>query len=236
MATESAGSIRAMNRERITAAILELAREQIASSGANSLSVRAIARELGMASSAIYRYFPSRDELLTKLIVDSYDSLGEQAEIAEVRVSREDRAGRFRAICHAVRQWALANPHEYFLIYGTPVPGYKAPEDTIAPAARVAELMIALMIEASLEHNSRKQSGNENQALHRALVPIRSLIPDEVSDKQLALGLSVFSALFGAISLELGGQLHNVITDTKTSRTAYFDNQVDIWLTSLGWD
>lgn len=236
MATESAGSIRAMNRERITAAILELAREQIASSGANSLSVRAIARELGMASSAIYRYFPSRDELLTKLIVDSYDSLGEQAEIAEVRVSREDRAGRFRAICHAVRQWALANPHEYFLIYGTPVPGYKAPEDTIAPAARVAELMIALMIEASLEHNSRKQSGNENQALHRSLVPIRSLIPDEVSDEQLALGLSVFSALFGAISLELGGQLHNVITDTKTSRTAYFDNQVDIWLTSLGWD
>ena len=235
MSKNQAGSIRALNRERITAAILEAARGQIATVGASGLSVRAIARELGMASSAVYRYFPSRDTLLTKLIVDSYDSLGAAVEAAEARVARDDPRGRFRAICRAVRSWALANQHEYFLIYGTPVPGYRAPEDTIAPATRVAALMINLLVEGSSEGSTAASRSEVSTALHRALSPMRASVPPEVSDAQMAAGLSIFSAIFGAVSFELGGQLHNVIREAETSRAAYFDAQIDGWLTSLGW-
>ena len=111
----------------ITAEILTAARRHLASEGAPSLSLRAIARELGMTSSAIYRYVASRDDLLTWLIVDAYNSLGAACEFAEAEVEREDLFGRFRATCEAVRAVGDRNPHEWALIYGSPVPGYVAP-------------------------------------------------------------------------------------------------------------
>ena len=91
-----------------------------------------------MVSSAVYRYFPSRDDLLTALIIDAYDAVGERAEAAE-RASRNRGAdARWLSVCEAVRAWALADPHEYALIFGSPVPGYAAPEATIAPASITA--------------------------------------------------------------------------------------------------
>ena len=95
-------------RAEITREILDAARGYLATDGAPALSLRAIARDLGMASSALYRYFKSRDELLTRLIIDAYDSLGAAAEASEAAIDRADLAGRFTAICHAVRTWALA--------------------------------------------------------------------------------------------------------------------------------
>ena len=89
-----------------------------------------------MASSAIYRYFPSRDDLLTALIIDGYNAVGEAVENADAAVPREDHGGRWLAVCHAVRDWALAHPHEYALLYGSPVPGYQAPADTVPAAIR----------------------------------------------------------------------------------------------------
>jgi AcrR family transcriptional regulator len=109
-------------RTEITQEILDAARGYLATDGAPALSLRAIARDLGMASSALYRYFDSRDALLTRLIIDAYDSLGAAAEASESVVDRADLTGRLTAICHAVRAWALAHPNEYTLIYGSPVP------------------------------------------------------------------------------------------------------------------
>ena len=102
-----------------------------------------------MASSALYRYFKSRDELLTRLIIDAYDSLGAAAEASEAAVDRNDLAGRFTAICEAVRAWALAHPNEYALIYGSPVPGYVAPADTVPPATRVTALLLRIIVDAA---------------------------------------------------------------------------------------
>ena len=91
-----------------------------------------------MVSSAIYRYFPSRDDLLTTLIIDGYNAVGAAVEKAEAACPPEDYADRWLAGCRAVRDWALAHPHEYALVYGSPVPGYQAPEHTIGPASRAA--------------------------------------------------------------------------------------------------
>src|SRR6185437_16774203 len=115
-------------RAQLTREIKEEARRQLAAGGAQQLSLRAVARELGMVSSALYRYFPSRDELLTALIIDAYDALAAAAEAASAEPP--DARGRWRAACGAVRNWARAHPHEYALIYGSPVPGYQAPQAT----------------------------------------------------------------------------------------------------------
>src|SRR5688500_19893216 len=123
MTDRPAPSIRARVRAEMIDEIKVIARRHLAADGAN-LSLRAVARDLGVVSSAVYRYFASRDELLTALILDAYDSLGEAAETADAQVGRGDLRGRWLAVCRAVRAWALAQPHQYALIYGTPVPGY----------------------------------------------------------------------------------------------------------------
>src|SRR5262245_424878 len=117
---ERAATLRARVRAEMTEEIKQSARQQLAADGAN-LSLRAIARDLGMVSSALYRYFASRDDLLTALIIDAYNALGEATEQGEARVPREDLAGRWLAAGHAIRDWAVAHPHEYALIYGSPV-------------------------------------------------------------------------------------------------------------------
>ena len=101
---------RERTRAEITRQILDAARRHLATGGASGLSLRAIARELGASSSAVYRYVASRDDLLTRLIVAAYDALGAAAETAEAAVARDDLACRWSAACGAVRAWALANP------------------------------------------------------------------------------------------------------------------------------
>src|SRR5262245_50006409 len=139
-----AQTLRARIRAEMIEEIKSTARRHLAVDGAN-LSLRAVARDLGMVSSATYRYFASRDELLTALILDAYNSLGEAAEQAEAAVARTDLLGRWLATCRSVRDWGRENPHEYGLIYGSPVPGYAAPQDTVAPASRVPLLFVAIL-------------------------------------------------------------------------------------------
>src|SRR5204863_3789612 len=118
----TAGSIRARVRAELVDEIKAVARRHLAADGAN-LSLRAVARDMGMVSSALYRYFASRDDLLTALIIDAYDAMGEAAERADASVTeRTDLTGRWQAICRGVRAWALAHPAEYALLFGTPVP------------------------------------------------------------------------------------------------------------------
>jgi AcrR family transcriptional regulator len=146
-------------RAELTREIKEEARRQVAAEGAQRLSLRAVARQLGMVSSAVYRYFPSRDSLLTALIIDAYDALGAAVESADSGQPRSDLRGRWRAICHSVRDWAVARPHEYALIYGSPVPGYRAPQDTIAPASRAGLVLGHLLTDAWASRAIRGANG-----------------------------------------------------------------------------
>ncbi|HEY5170592.1 MAG TPA: TetR/AcrR family transcriptional regulator, partial [Acidimicrobiia bacterium] len=132
-------------RRELTEEIKAVARRHLADQGSAALSLRAVAREVGMVSSAVYRYFPSRDDLLTALIVDAYDAVGECAEAAEHAARNRGVVARWSNLCEAVRAWALANAHEYALIYGSPVPGYAAPETTIGPASRVPLVLMRLL-------------------------------------------------------------------------------------------
>src|SRR5438270_1670176 len=144
----TAGSIRARVRAEMVDEIKAMARRHLAADGAN-LSLRAVARDMGMVSSALYRYFASRDELLTALIIDAYNAMGEVAERADAAVTdRADLAGRWISTARALRKWALERPHEYALIYGSPVPGYAAPRDTVGPASRPVLVLGRILADA----------------------------------------------------------------------------------------
>jgi AcrR family transcriptional regulator len=223
-------------RAEITDEILAAARRHLATDGAPALSLRAIARDLGMASSAVYRYVASRDELLTRLIIDAYDSLGAAAEAAEIAIARDDLGGRWSALCWAVRKWALAHPNEYALIYGSPVPGYVAPPDTIAPATRVANLLVRILVDATVSGSlapaiAADQVPAEGRS---ALSPIRSFIGVELPDALVQRGLMAWSALYGTVSFELFGQLHNVVGEEPGDREAYFAECVRRWAQHVG--
>lgn len=215
-------------RERVRAELIveikRLAREQIAVDGATNLSLRAISRELGMVSSAIYRYFPSRDQLLTALIIDSYDQLGDAVQRAEAQCDRADFTGRWRAVAHAARDWASAHPADYGLIFGTPVPGYAAPVDTIGPATRYVAVLVDLLVD--LHGAGRRPTGLPpiGSSLHQQYDLMRERVAADVADELLLVGVSAWMNLFGAISFELFGHLHNVID----APSAHFEAMIEM--------
>jgi len=247
MAPPNAAPRAATARERVRAElsreIKEEARRQLGASGAGGLSLRAVAKELGMVSSALYRYYPSRDDLLTVLIIDAYNALGAAAEDAiaagQTAAGCADPArpapparDRWTAACHAVRDWALANPHEYALIYGSPVPGYRAPEATIGPAARVPLAFAGLLGEALARGELTEpgpaagalpvtgQLAAQANALSAALVQSApgsgsaaepggvagGAAPAALPPDALVRAVIAWTQLFGMISFELFGQ------------------------------
>lgn len=224
-------TVRARARAELTEQIKAVARRQLAEAGSAGLSLRAVARELGMVSSAVYRYFASRDELLTALIVDAYTAVGEQAAAAEAAVRRSDLAGRWLATCRATRAWAIEHPHEYALIFGSPVPGYQAPVATIDPAARIPLLLLAILTDATAAGRAPSSS---QIAMPRAVQPdlkrLRQQVAPGLSDRYLGRALQAWSQLIGLISFELFGHLHNVITDYA----AHFDYQLRLVGEELG--
>jgi AcrR family transcriptional regulator len=225
---------RERTRAEITRQILDTARRHLATEGAPGLSLRAIARELGASSSAVYRYVASRDELLTRLIVAAYDTLGGAAETAEAAVARADLPGRWSAACAAVRDWALANPNEYALIYGTPVPGYTAPPATTAPAARVSNVLLGILADAAGPPTPAITGDDVPPDGRKALAPARSLAGPEVPDALLQRGLMAWAALFGTVSFELFGQLHGLVGDQPGDHEAFFAESVRRWAAQVG--
>lgn len=207
-------------RIEVTAAIKDEARKQLADEGAPKLSLRAVARELGMVSSALYRYFPSRDDLLTALIVDAFDAIGAAAEQAVAEQAAGERAAgevppaeRWVAVSCAVRGWALAHPHEYALIYGSPVPGYIAPMDTVGPAARVGMVLIDIVRGAYRAGDlTLPPLADELRAdAERMAADFAEGVPPE----SVAALVAAWAQLFGLISFELFGQFNRVVEERE---------------------
>jgi len=223
----AAQTARQRARAELTREIKDEARRQLAAGGSQQLSLRAVARELGMASSALYRYFPSRDDLLTALIIDAYDGLGEHAERAVAALPGSAIRGRWRACCHAVRDWAITYPHEYALIFGSPVPGYRAPPDTVGPASRGPAVLGGLLADAwSARAGAIPDGVAPDGVAPDGVAPDGVALPGELAQqaRQLAVliapgvppviiarGLIAWTQLFGMVSFELFGQFTGVL-------------------------
>ena len=150
---------RSEHRADVDARIMAEARRQLAEHGASGLGMRAIARELELTPGALYRYVADRDALLTRLIVEAYDSLGEAVERAAEEARPRGARAAWVAVWLAALEWSEERPHEFALLYGTPVVGYAAPETTIGPASRLTGVLAGISLEgASSEAASRSAS------------------------------------------------------------------------------
>ncbi|MFI6802474.1 TetR/AcrR family transcriptional regulator [Streptosporangium canum] len=179
-------------RTQVRAEIKEHAWEQIATTGATALSLNAIAKQMGMSGPALYRYYAGRDELITELIRDAYRSLADTLHSASL-------AGADLAVlAYAVRGWALAHPQRYLLIYGTPVPGYHAPDDiTLISSEIMAILLDACAVPSS---DSPATPFDAHLADHRDWADGHPAPP-----AVLRRALSFWTRLHGVLSLELAG-------------------------------
>lgn len=208
------------------AELLAAAKARLSVEGAAALSLRAVARDLGMASSAVYRYVDSRDALLTLLIIEGYDAVGDVCEQAAQRAldEGESPAQAWLAVARSVRAWALANPRSFELVYGTPVPGYQAPQDTVASAVRLWGVLHRLLRSALDDGSLRLPAAalDVDGLLSPETLAFIGVLPTapEASpqDQRMLEGavvrsFTLFSSLVGAISAELFGHLHRVVTD-----------------------
>jgi AcrR family transcriptional regulator len=211
----SVRGVRERARAEITTAIVREARRQMAEVGPTALSLRAVARELDVASSALYRYFASRDDLLTALIIEAYDALGDAAESAAATTAGRAPASRWHAVAAAIRHWALDHPHEYALLYGSPVPGYHAPEATVGPAARVSLALIRVVDDAFRAGQLRPRADMPppGPALREDAERLVALTGCALPPELVVLLVAGWTQLFGLVSFELFGQTRNVFTD-----------------------
>ncbi|MGL3804630.1 TetR/AcrR family transcriptional regulator [Paeniglutamicibacter sp. R2-26] len=199
---------RELARERTIEEIMRLGREQVATRGAAALSLRAVAKDLGIVSSAVYRYVSSRDELLTLLVVEAYTDLGDAVDAALERPSGSD-AERFAALARAVRSWAVAEPSRYGLLYGTPVPGYQAPPgQTVAAGTRVVVRLMGIVEEAwgAGRIAAAEPRGGLPPGLAEDMEGIRAEYGLTAPAWLVARGLGAWSGLFGAVGFEVFGQ------------------------------
>ncbi len=237
-------SVRARNRADLVREIVAEGRRQLAVDGAAALSLRAVARELGMVSSAVYRYVASRDELLTLLIIDAYGAVADAVEAADARVVRGDLTGRWSAASHAVRDWAVAHPYEYALIYGSPVPGYHGNEQTTAAAVRLTTVLGSILREGTAAvAGGRARTGRwtgddpPNDLLQADLRQLSASpvfafpdgAPAGIDPALLVRGLMAWVQVFGLVSFELYGQFANAVHEVD----AMFAHAVELMANDL---
>jgi AcrR family transcriptional regulator len=218
-------------REKIEAQIIELGRRHLVTEGAAGLSLRAVARDLGMVSSAVYRYVASRDDLLTLLLVDAYSELADAVDRAGTAAGGSWR-DQLLAMAHAARAWAVDQPACWSLMYGSPVPGYHAPrERTVGPGTRVVAALFDA-IGAGIAAGDIPQSNTvAAQPLSSDFDRLREEFEFAGDDSSVAKCFLMWAGLVGAISLEVFGQYG---ADTLTEPGAVFDTQVRLLIDMLG--
>jgi AcrR family transcriptional regulator len=211
------------SRERIEAQIIELGRRHLVEHGAAGLSLRAIARDLGMVSSAVYRYVSSRDELLTLLLVDAYNDLADAVDRARDAMS-DVWSDDVVAIAHAARRWAISNPASWALLYGSPVPGYHAPaERTIGPGTRVVSALFDAVAAGIETGDIMLTNSTAPQSVSSDFDRLRHAFGFPGDDPVITKCFAVWAGVVGAISLEVFGQYG---TDTLSDPDGVFDAQM----------
>lgn len=190
---------RASARAATMRRIATIGRTQLEQNGVDGLSLREVARELGMVSSAIYRYVASRDELLTLLLVEAFEELADAVDGDDHGAARRAPRGRFIEVASRMRRWAIDHRAQWALLYGTPVPGYAAPaEQTTGPGTRVFARFAE--IAAAGESASAPTVPRE---LRPVLDEAASELGVDADAPTLARGATLWSSVTGAITADV---------------------------------
>jgi AcrR family transcriptional regulator len=225
-------------RERQHAAIREeikeTARKLMEEHGTEGIATRLIAREMGLTAPALYHYFTNRDELITALIVDAFNALADTLEEVSEQARGEGPGEQLRRALLAYRQWALAHPADFQLIYGNPIPGYDAPREVTVPAAVRGFRVLVPLVEKLLEKAPGPPSPEYSSIapevhafLHEQIV--RERYP--ISPQALYLTIVGWTRIHGIIMLELFHHLQPTIGDVD----ALYRSEIEILLKSIGY-
>jgi AcrR family transcriptional regulator len=204
--------LRAQTSDEIKAIALKL----LAEGGPDAISLRAIAREMGMTAGAIYSYFATRDDLVTTLIGDVYGALVDAAEAARDAVPESDPGGRILAWAQAVREWSRANPEGFRLIYGDPVPGYQAPEGGAAADAEHRACAVLTGLVAAAWPQAERLVSDGDYAWSDFEPDFAALIRESFPDlppAAVALAMRMWGRMHGLVALEVYGHLRPQVRD-----------------------
>ncbi|MFI1500225.1 TetR/AcrR family transcriptional regulator [Streptomyces platensis] len=231
--TAEARSPRARYREQNRAEIKATALQQLAEGGIQAVALTRIAKDMGLSGPALYRYFAGRDDLLSELIRDAYDEVAQV--VGRVGAAPADGArATLHALAGAYRDWAVAQPHRYLLIQGTPLPGYAAPADTLLRARAVLGPFLTVFaagvptaalrpVAEEMAVWVREEKGVADWvAEHTGRAP-----QDEAAATALAGTVLAWSQLHGTVSLEVSGQYAGMGHRAPTLLTAQMDTLAD---------
>ena len=189
-------------------AIKETAWKQIAEYGSTALSLRAIARELKITAPAIYNYFPDRDALVTALIIDAYTSFGDSQIEARDAVPANDMQGRMTAIGIAYRTWAHTYPQRYQLIFGTPIPSYKAPMMEVLPsAARSLSALVSVVEQIRVSGKLNVKSFPQVKDEYKVSFETWKKFGGDVDMLSMSVAMVIWARVHGIVSLEIANNL-----------------------------
>lgn len=196
---------REVHRERTEEELKAAALAEVRERGAGAVTLRGVARRVGMSPAGLYRYVDSRDGLLTWLIADRFDAYADHLEAAGVSADATP-SGRLREVALAYRHWGVENPNAFGLIFGDPVPGYHAPAEgpTTAAMTRLGAALAAPMLEAHAAGRLRVPTAFADPRLERPLEPM-AVLAGAVPHGVYGLLLTTWGRLHGQVCLEVFG-------------------------------
>ena len=203
--------------------ILTTARALLVASGPAAVTLRAIAREMGMTAPGLYRYVDGVEGLLTLLITEGFSDLAEALEAAGAEAPREDPGARFAALATTLRDWSRADVARFGLLFGSPLPGYAAPEDgpTTEAVRRAAGALWQVVIDAQEDGLLGTPLVTEVDPLSMALLEqkVDGQLPASLPPEVQAATWAAISLLLGSVSVEVFG--HMPPCDEATAEALY---------------
>ncbi|MFE1958621.1 TetR/AcrR family transcriptional regulator [Streptomyces sp. NPDC059479] len=213
--------------------IKAIALRHLARGGVNAISLRGIAREMGMTAGALYSYFDTRDDLISALIADTYNELADAQEAARDKVPSSDPAGRVLVVAETFRKWAVNNPSGFRLIYGDPLPGSDLPEDSAVAEAERRSCMTLLGLVAgawSAIPEAVQEVEVDWSDFHESLVGPSCAAFPHLPASALAVSLRLWGRMYGLVALEVFGHLKQ---QTHDPEKLYRSEMLDL-IRSLG--
>ncbi|MFD5892497.1 TetR/AcrR family transcriptional regulator [Streptomyces sp. NPDC060366] len=216
---------RQVAREQMMRDIVRVGREHLATVLPADLSLRAVARDIGVVPSALYRYVQDREALITLLIVDAYNELADEVDVALAAASCLSHRERLAAAVLAARAWAVREPSRFAMLYGTPVPGYTAPgNQTVEPGTRLALALAGVVEDAWRAGKLRTVEAPHDPTVRADMERLRGIFGFEMPVGNVSRVYGLWSAVIGAILFDTFGQY---AADTVTDPEAFLRTHTD---------